>query len=441
MNINNITSLNLNKNTILKSQKKNTNYSINSIESCDFKTVTYLKDYYLNQISFGKQLRANELIDRIGEGNFPSPEIVEKLRELGISRDYSLYDIHREHYKGLLECQTLDEAKEKYPEFQDVIDAKSFNIKLLNQQSTLYKILKGEIPGIDIDNFTLKILKKYYGKLKSTNDKKEYWGITSRTIVKLLTTLNIRILDSKYAAILAHQTSEFRAKQSQATCKQWQDLEYRNKQLQIRSTDEHKAKKSNSAIINWQDPNSIYNSEEFREKMSQAKTKNWQDLEYRNMQLQIRNTDEYKAKISQISTKLWQNPEYREIHSLLQLAKWQDPNSIYNSEEVKIKQSQSAIARWQDSEYREKMQIIFEAKSEAYKRHPEITSMMSKVAQQFPRLSMLLEKKENGAEITQVQKAYIRAYFKECQRIMPGYSKIIGKEQHKILVEWGVMEE
>ena len=138
--------------------------------------------------------------------------------------------------------------------------------------------------------------------------------------------------------------------------------------------------------------------------MSQAKAKNWQDLEYRNMQLQIRNTDEYKAKISQISTKLWQNPEYREIHSLLQLAKWQDPNSIYNSEEVKIKQSQSAIARWQDSEYREKMQIIFEAKSEAYKRHPEITSMMSKVAQQFPRLSMLLEKKENGAEITQVQK-------------------------------------
>ena len=53
---------------------------------------SYPMNYYLNSISFCRRKpNAVELIDRIGEENFPSENIKEKLRELGNTKYYSLY--------------------------------------------------------------------------------------------------------------------------------------------------------------------------------------------------------------------------------------------------------------------------------------------------------------------------------------------------------------
>ena len=51
--------------------------------------------------------RAIELINKIGEENFPSPKIIEKLKTIGNSKDYSIYEIHHDYYNELINCKTL----------------------------------------------------------------------------------------------------------------------------------------------------------------------------------------------------------------------------------------------------------------------------------------------------------------------------------------------
>ena len=113
---------------------------------------------------------------------------------------------------------------------------------------------------------------------------------------------------------------------------------------------------------------------------------------------------------------------------------WQDP-------EHREKMLKARAELWQNPEYREKMERIYEASRLAWDRHPEISDMMSKVAEDFALLGEALSKREKGAKLNKSEEKCILAYYKECERVMPGYQKIIGEEQHKILVEWGMAEE
>lgn len=60
----------------------------------------YPKNYYLNQVSFGikSSIYANDLITKIGEENFPSPQIVKKLREIGEFKTV----FHKRYSHGIL---------------------------------------------------------------------------------------------------------------------------------------------------------------------------------------------------------------------------------------------------------------------------------------------------------------------------------------------------
>lgn len=69
-----------------------------------------------------------------------------------------------EYYKDLLNCSTLKEAKQKYPEFKEVIDAKDIDYNSQNKLSAIYKIGNKQISGINIENLSLALLKKYYGQ-------------------------------------------------------------------------------------------------------------------------------------------------------------------------------------------------------------------------------------------------------------------------------------
>lgn len=525
MNLGYILPLNLNKNVALKSPKQNICYSRNSIRNIDLNNITYPKNYYLNQISFGIQYCANETIDHIGKENFPNQEIVEKLFEIGKSKDYSLYDMHLKHYKDLLDCSTLDEAKELYPEFQDVIDAKDIEISSFDKRSILNKISKGKIEGINIDTLALDILKRHYGKLYSIGVREQYWNLRYGSLIKLMNALNIKPLNRIYMVTAIAHSDEFKSNCSKAQILHWQDPESKEKFHQVVNTPEFKAKKSQNSIRNWQNPEfrekyfKTVHSAEYREKRSQLSIKNWQNPEFREKQTQTRSTDEYKAKQSQIMKKHWQDPnsalnsethkialsqsmkkshkdpnslfnteEYRIKRSEISTALWQnidfiekqlkarsteehkarrsqaiavlwqDPNSAYNSDKFKEiiskkskeywqnpesreKQTQLMQERWQDPEYKEKMSKFFEAQKEAYKRHPEITNMMSEVAKSFPKLREIIRKTKSGIELTEEENMYNLKYFKECARNMPGFQKIIGQEIRKILLEWGLKEE
>lgn len=132
----------------------------------------------------------------------------------------------------------------------------------------------------------------------------------------------------------------------------------------------------------WADPNSIYNSRDFRKakkettkkkwqdsefvakckvglykanakpevkkKRSKAGIKKWQDLEYREKQIKALNRPEVKEKQRKVNLERWQIPEYREKTS-------KSITIALNRTETKEKMSKLTTEHWQDTGYR-KMQ-------------------------------------------------------------------------------------
>ncbi len=448
MNLNIVFFQNFNKNYTLKSQKKNANYLTNIASADDFKNVSYPKNYYLNKIPFtAKRTSANKLAERIGIDNFPSCEIFQKLKELGKSSNFSLYDIHIDYYRGLLDCATLDEVKEKYPEFTDVIDAKNIDVNSLDKNSTLYKIFVGKIKNIDINTLSLDILKRYYAKLETIYDQKKYWELAPSSVLKMMRALNIKTLSRGYNTAI-HITEETRKKHAEASVKNWANPEFKNQVSQaIKETfqkpdskihsKEHRAELSNATKEAYRNPDSKFNSAEYRAKRSKIAQELWERPEYSEKQAQTRKTDEYKSRSSQSSKEAHKNPdsryhssEYKAYRSQISQELWQTPEYI-----------EKQIHSRSTDEYKAKKALITDAKKEAFKRHPEVTAMMSKVAEDFPQLGVIIKKQGRNEELSQEEKRYKLGYFAECNKVMPDYMKIVGEEQHKILVEWGLFEE
>ena len=73
----------------------------------------------------------------------------------------TLYELHLELYKGLLECKTLDEARNMFPEFREVLDASIFK----HSRSKHLKNLT-----VPLEDLSLTILQRYYGKLKPQHE-------------------------------------------------------------------------------------------------------------------------------------------------------------------------------------------------------------------------------------------------------------------------------
>ncbi len=68
----------------------------------------------------------------------------------------TLYELHLELYKGLLECKTLDEARNMFPEFREVLDASIFK----HSRSKHLKNLT-----VPLEDMSLRVLQDYYGRL------------------------------------------------------------------------------------------------------------------------------------------------------------------------------------------------------------------------------------------------------------------------------------
>ncbi len=387
MNINTLSFLNFNKNFGLQLKKLTAKNQQEKVGR-DFNINSYPKNYYLNQLSFGfkSRLSADDLIAKIGEENFPNKEIVKTLKGLGNSNDFSLYDIHKEHYKDLLNCSTLEEAKQKYPEFKDVKDAKDIDYNSQHKKSILYKIGNKQISGIDINNLSLELLKKYYGQLMSPQKKEAYYNIAHITVVVLFNLLNIKKMNNTYISF-ASKTDE--SKEKMANVHKGCKLSPATKQKISNTNKGHavsdKTRKKISDTIKKNGGRKV--SPETRKKMSDTmKTKN-------------------------------ADPEYRKHISNLLKMKAADP------------------------EYRRKNEKFWEAQRLAYKRHPEITNTMKDIAKSFTGMSSIRRKQEHGIPLTDIEEAVQLAFFKECERRMPGYKKIISDEFHKILDEWGLAGE
>ncbi len=78
------------------------------------------------------------------------------------------------------------------------------------------KIAQGKVEGVSIDTLSLDLLKKYYGEVKGTNDRQNYYGFNPSSMYKLFNQLNIKQFGHAYGRHVAFSNPVLQLKKSQA---------------------------------------------------------------------------------------------------------------------------------------------------------------------------------------------------------------------------------
>ena len=405
MKITSINNINLN---LVGYNFKKQSYNSNQPDIKNYANFSYPQNYYLS-FEGKRRISAGALIDKIGAENFPSPKIVQALENIKYSKDYSLYEIHKEYYKDLLDCETLEEAKELYPEFADVIDARDLDDEVFAKRKTLQKIAAGQIEGVNIENLSLYLLKKDYGNLYSISRQQEhYFNCSHDTVYNILDELNIKRFSKQYGSIIPLTNPKTVETLSQYAKKMWAEddgtLREQVRQMagNILHSSEVNAKRS-----------STVDTQEHKALFSEAMRESWS-----------KDDGTRREKVRNNAKKVFLSPEVR--------AKGL---AIIHSEECREKKSK-AMKKF----YKEHPEYI-EAQKLAWKRHPEITDKMSEIAQKYPMLGNIFDRLEKREEISDAERKMLLLYYKECNEVMPNRIKIVSQEYRNILISWGLIEK
>lgn len=134
-------------------------------------------------------------------------ELVNKVLEDGNIDDNTLHDIHFEKYAGVLDCYTLDELKEKYPEFSNTISA--YSVQRSVKGSVVDDFLQGTSEIFQSsEDLTLQLIKLYWGRGFSLSDLEKYTaqytpnGKGVNLYYAMTKKLGIPLMSSHYASIL-----------------------------------------------------------------------------------------------------------------------------------------------------------------------------------------------------------------------------------------------
>lgn len=235
--------------------------------------------YSMPNVSFtgSKMISLQEQLEKVDYNAIPK-RVRDRIQdELEHGTTKNLYEIHTETYAPLLSCQTLDEAKAMFPEFQDVIDAK--DLEEDKMFLTMRKIKRGKFDNIKIEDLSLELLKSHYGRgLSPCHNKEAFFGFSKETVFNFLKAVNIERLDGQYLFLVSASSPQRRAKNSAA----W--------------TKEKRAVRSKQAIAEWDD-------EEKRKALSDKKKQYYIDhpeaAQAHSERMTGRvETPEHKAKIS-----------------------------------------------------------------------------------------------------------------------------------------------
>ena len=470
---------NVKTNTVKQNINKNKEYINSDLHS-------YPSNYYLNSPSFGSKLPNKKLIEKIGRENFPSPVIADKLE---LETDKSLYEVHKEYYKNLEDCKTLDEAKEKYPEFKFVKDAKEINTGLLGKRSIFRSIKNGKIEGITLDNLTLELLKRYFSQIKSIRNPENYFNASKDTITKMFEALNIPKPNKLYNEFLACSNPDYvsnarnqmkeiwknddgtlRERQSKIAKNVFSKPEVKEKRIESCRQDGYREKRRQIALKNWANNNGTW-SENQRQRAMEI----FNRPDVQEKRLAAVKSDEYRSKKSEITRTIWANDNgsLRENARQNLLERWQTDDgtmrnqarisakSIWDNDDGTLRElaRQRMLNLWanDDGTLREtvrnnakkylhtpeltaknserfKSEEYRNAYSLAFQRHPEITQKMREIAKTIPNLGIAIANVKAGTA-NEYEKIIYMTYFKKCEEAMPGYHKIIGRELHNILQE------
>ena len=132
-------------------------------------------------------------------------DIVDKIIKNNIEYKGSLRDLHLSVYKPLLECKTLDEARNIFPEFKDVLELNN-----VTQRGTAnLRKIKEKMP---LSDFSLYMLKERWGKLKTMQETANDLGFNSRCAISWFAEKSrIPDLGKNYQALLKASDEEMNA--------------------------------------------------------------------------------------------------------------------------------------------------------------------------------------------------------------------------------------
>ena len=380
------------------------------------KLQSYPNNYYM-PIAFGSRKKTNEeIIKNIGEENFPNSQILKKFRT---QKDKSLYEIHREHYADLLKCKTLYEAKELYPEFESVLDAKDIDINTLDKRSVLYKIAQGQKGDANIETLSLTLLKKYYAEVNSKKDKKNYWGLDLTSLNNLFEQLKIKIINRQYMNFVVNSNPQIVETISQARTayakseKGRQQFEEQGKAM----SEFFKTEEGQQEIERRAQKHREFNQTEEGKKIR---------IEAGRKHREFNQTEEGKKRLEETGKKIRETLQSQEGQKSIAEG-IEKRREFYKTEEgkkSKVEQAQKYHEFAQTEEGRKIINLKALSCKLAWHLNPEIRDNMSEIAKEYPGFVRLFIKKENGI-ITDEENQVLLGYFKDCEYAMPKHKKEI----------------
>ncbi|MBQ4646104.1 MAG: hypothetical protein IJB79_02025 [Candidatus Gastranaerophilales bacterium] len=163
----------------------------------------------------GYSLDLKETHKQLKEEQYPIgiKSAVERTLEAKNPQNKTLYDVHFEKYKGILDCYSLEELKERFPEFENVksaweVDAKEKSFIGSFQNDNLNSFQHNE-------DLTLQLIKLYWGQGFSLTDLSNYVAENSEDkdginlYYAMKVKLNIPLMDSRYASVLKLSNKQY----------------------------------------------------------------------------------------------------------------------------------------------------------------------------------------------------------------------------------------
>lgn len=212
MKIQNISLINFStkyKNSNIQNKKQNEN--LTQANYSHFSTAQYLA------FCGGYSIDLAQTYEQLRDEQYPKDiqQAVLKTIQEGNAEDKTLYDIHFEKYKGILDCYSLDELKEKFPEFEGIISANDVEA---TPESFIGKFQNNELELFHKDeDLTLQLIKLYWGQGFSLNGLSDYIANLSQDkkgiqLRHTLEKLNIPMMNRRYALVLKLSNKEYNEK-------------------------------------------------------------------------------------------------------------------------------------------------------------------------------------------------------------------------------------
>ena len=155
----------------------------------------------------GYSIDLNETYKNLNSDEYPC-DIEENVLQTILEnnpQNKTLYDIHFEKYKGVLDCYSLEQLKEKYPEFSDVVSVWDVEAQ---KGSFIDKYKNNELDAFEnSEDLTLQLIKLYWGQGFSLNGLSDYLVNNSQDekgiqLNYVMDKLNIPLMNRKYARVL-----------------------------------------------------------------------------------------------------------------------------------------------------------------------------------------------------------------------------------------------